>query len=108
MTKWSFAPWSATEPPSIRRAAAVEGTAVGFQVGVNDYLYGTRFMSYLALTLARKLVQCRRDKGAARPVTPVQFKKVFKPEQLGEVWNQWIGWEHDFQAANLARSASTP
>ena len=27
-----------------------EGTAVDFQVGVNDYLYGTRFISYLALT----------------------------------------------------------
>src|SRR5436190_16228020 len=26
-----------------------EGTAVDFQVGVNDYLYGTRFFSYLAL-----------------------------------------------------------
>ena len=27
-----------------------EGIAVDFQVGVNDYLYGTRFFSYLALT----------------------------------------------------------
>ena len=27
-----------------------EGTAVDFQVGVNNYLYGTRFFSYLALT----------------------------------------------------------
>ncbi|MGO9633372.1 MAG: hypothetical protein ACLPX1_05690 [Steroidobacteraceae bacterium] len=26
-----------------------EGTAVDFQVGANDYLYGTRFFSYLAL-----------------------------------------------------------
>ncbi len=26
-----------------------EGIAVDFQVGVNDYLYGTRFFSYLAL-----------------------------------------------------------
>ena len=27
-----------------------EGITVDFQVGVNDYLYGTRFFSYLALT----------------------------------------------------------
>nr|MBA3577655.1 hypothetical protein [Sphingomonas sp.] len=27
-----------------------EGTSVDFQVGVNDYLYGTRFFSFLALT----------------------------------------------------------
>ena len=25
-----------------------EGTSVDFQVGANDYLYGTRFISYLA------------------------------------------------------------
>ena len=28
-----------------------EGTAIDFQVGVNDYLYGTRFFSYLALNV---------------------------------------------------------
>ena len=27
-----------------------EGTQIDFQVGANSYLYGTRFMSYLALT----------------------------------------------------------
>ncbi|MFT5143175.1 MAG: hypothetical protein ACI80V_003720 [Rhodothermales bacterium] len=35
-----------------------EGTTVDFQVGVNSYLYGTRFVSYLAYTYGNdKLVQ---------------------------------------------------
>ena len=42
-----------------------EGTAVDFQVGVNDYLYGTRFFSYLALTYGPDkvlaLAQARRS-----------------------------------------------
>ena len=43
-----------------------EGTAVDFQVGVNDYLYGTRFFSWLALTYGPdKVVQwLRRDEGS--------------------------------------------
>jgi hypothetical protein len=84
------------------------GTAVDFQVGVNDYLYGTRFMSYLALTRSPdKLVQwLRRDEGSA-PYYSVQFKKVFG-EPLDQVWNEWIAWEHDFQAANLASVAQYP
>ena len=85
-----------------------EGTAVDFQVGVNDYLYGTRFMSYLALTRSPdKLVQwLRRDEGSA-PYYSVQFKKVFG-QSLDEVWNQWIAWEHDFQATNLASVSQYP
>jgi hypothetical protein len=31
-----------------------EGTTSDFQIGQNSYLYGTRFMSYLAFTTARK------------------------------------------------------
>ena len=34
-----------------------EGIAVDFQVGVNDYLYGTRFFSYLALTYGPEKVR---------------------------------------------------
>ena len=33
-----------------------EGISVDFQVGVNDYLYGTRFFSYLALTYSPEQV----------------------------------------------------
>ncbi len=79
-----------------------EGTAVDFQVGVNDYLYGTRFFSWLALTRSpEKVTQwLRRDPGSAAYYS-VQFKHVFG-ESLDDAWREWIAWEHDFQKANLA------
>ena len=51
MTRWCGAPRFATidrffSPLGLE----AEGTQIDFQVGVNDYLYGTRFFSYLALT----------------------------------------------------------
>jgi hypothetical protein len=85
-----------------------EGTAVDFQVGVNDYLYGTRFMSYLALTRSpAKVVQwLRRDEGSAAYYS-TQFKQVFG-ESLNDAWKDWIVWEHDFQKANLASVSANP
>ena len=43
-----------------------EGIVVDFQVGVNDYLYGTRFFSWLALTYGPEKVMewLRRDEGS--------------------------------------------
>ncbi len=85
-----------------------EGTAIDFQVGVNDYLYGTRFFSYLALTRTpEKVVQwLRRDNGSAGYYS-VQFKKVFN-QSLDDAWRDWIAWEHDFQARNLASVSQYP
>ena len=85
-----------------------EGTAVDFQVGVNDYLYGTRFFSYLAETRTpEKVVQwLRRDPGSAGYYS-VQFKRVFG-ESLDHVWSEWIAWEGQFQTANLASVAKFP
>jgi hypothetical protein len=83
-----------------------EGTSIDFQVGVNDYLYGTRFFSWLALTRSpEKVIQwLRRDPGSAAYYS-VQFKKVFG-ESLDDAWQDWIKWEHGFQAGNL-KSVST-
>ena len=67
MTKWCSAPRFATATNSTRRSGLEsEGIAVDFQVGVNDYLYGTRFFSYLALTYGpEKVVEwLRRDEGS--------------------------------------------
>lgn len=87
---------------------ASEGTQVDFQVGVNNYLYGTRFISYLALKYSpQKIIEwAGRREGSDRYYAD-EFKKVFgKP--MGEVWNDWIAWEHRFQDANLARIAKFP
>ncbi|HEV7157234.1 MAG TPA: hypothetical protein VGN38_02645 [Caulobacteraceae bacterium] len=85
-----------------------EGDKVDFQVGVNDYLYGTRFMSYLAETRSpEKLIQWYRRDPGSKAFYAAQFKHVFG-EPLDKVWNEWIAWEHDFQRANLASVQAYP
>ena len=85
-----------------------EGTAVDFQVGVNDYLYGTRFVSYLALTYGpAKLVEWQSRREGSKAFYAVQFKHVFG-RRLDDVWNDWIHFEHDFQKANLAKLGQYP
>ena len=79
-----------------------KGTEVDFQVGANAYLYGTRFMSYLALQYTpgktgRLVAAGRRH---ARYYAD-DFERVFgKP--LDQAWQDWIAWEHEFQRQNLA------
>lgn len=85
-----------------------EGVSVDFQVGVNDYLYGTRFFSYLALAYSpEQVVQwLRRDEDSAAYYS-VQFRRVFG-KSLDEAWRDWIAWEHEFQRANLASVRAFP
>jgi len=87
---------------------AAQGTKVDFQVGVNNYLYGTRFISYLALKYSpeRVVEWAARPEGSRRYYSE-QFKQVFgKP--MGEAWNDWIEWEQGFQKANLEAIAKYP
>ena len=78
-----------------------EGTAVDFQIGVNDYLYGTRFVSYLALEYSpeKVLEWLKRGKDSDRYYSG-QFSRVFGLP-LGTAWQKWVDWEHNFQRANL-------
>lgn len=78
-----------------------EGTAVDFQVGVNAYLYGTRFMSYLGLMYSpEKVVEwLSRGENSERYYSKQFFHVFGRP--LDAVWDDWIAWEHDFQAKNL-------
>ena len=85
-----------------------EGIAVDFQVGVNDYLYGTRFMSYLALKYGPdKFVEWQSRREGSKAFYASQFKKVFG-RRLDDVWNDWIAFEHDYQKTNLAKLAQYP
>jgi hypothetical protein len=79
-----------------------------FQVGVNDYLYGTRFFSYLAETYSpEQVIQwLRRDENSAA-YYETQFHRVFGLP-LNQAWRNWIGWEHAFQEANLASVRAYP
>ncbi|MFQ6043643.1 MAG: hypothetical protein ACE5PV_22545, partial [Candidatus Poribacteria bacterium] len=78
-----------------------EGTTIDFQVGVNSYLYGTRFISYLAYQYGpEKVLQwASRTKGSKRYFAS-QFKKVYGVS-LDDEWSRWIAWEHQWQQANL-------
>ncbi|MGA2381901.1 MAG: hypothetical protein ABSG61_00545 [Gemmatimonadales bacterium] len=79
-----------------------EGTTIDFQVGVNSYLYGTRFISYLALRYGNDslLAWFNRTEGS-RPWFSSQFRQVYG-RSLEDEWSRWIAWEHDWQEANLA------
>jgi len=85
-----------------------EGTQIDFEVGANSYLYGTRFMSYLALTYGpQKVVEWLRRPEDSKAYYASQFEHVFgKP--LDEVWEDWIAFERKFQQENLARLAQYP
>jgi hypothetical protein len=85
-----------------------EGTAVDFQVGVNDYLYGTRFFSYLALKYGpEKSLDWLRRGEDSKAFYAAQFRQVFG-RRLDDVWNDWIAFEQEFQRGNLARLAQYP
>ena len=78
-----------------------EGTQTDFQVGANSYLYGTRFMSYLALKYGpEKLLKwtSRYEGGAAYFET--DFYNIFSLP-LSKAWDDWIKFEIDFQEKNL-------
>jgi hypothetical protein len=80
-----------------------EGVGIDFQAGINAYLYGTRFFSYLALVYSPEDVieWLKRGEGSERYYAK-QFKKVFN-NPLEQVWEDWIAWEKIFQTANLER-----
>jgi hypothetical protein len=81
---------------------------VNFQVGVNAYLYGTRFFTWLAYVYSpEKLVAwIRRDEGSRRNYAD-QFQHVFGIP-LEQAWQDWIAFEHEFQRRNLEEVRKFP
>jgi hypothetical protein len=78
-----------------------EGTKVDFQVGVNSYLYGTRFMTYLAHRYGpERLIQWVARRPGSKAYFAAQFGNVYG-DPLDDVWEDWIEWERAFQRANL-------
>lgn len=85
-----------------------EGTTVDFQVGVNSYLYGTRFISYLSTKYGMEKVRefYRRD-SLSDKFYASQFNKVFKND-IVTVWNEWIEFENEFQKTNIKKISEYP
>jgi len=78
-----------------------EGTTIDFQIGVNSYLYGTRFISYLVYHYGpeKLLIWYNRSEGSKRYFSS-QFKNVYGAS-LDDEWAKWINWEHQWQNTNL-------
>ena len=87
---------------------ASEGTKIDFQLQINSYLYGTRFMVWLARTYSPEQVVAwigRREGSAGYYAT--QFRKVFGTT-IEQAWARWISDERAFQQANLAAVRKFP
>lgn len=85
-----------------------EGTEIDFRAGANAYLYGTRFMSYLAYQYSPEALirWWKRGPGSRRSYAD-QFQVVFGLP-LDVAWQNWVRWEHEFQNANLAEIRKYP
>jgi hypothetical protein len=83
-----------------------EGTTIDFQVGANSYLYGTRFVTYLADKYGMdKLMQFYRRSDDSKAFYAGQFKKVYgKP--VRSVWDEWRKCENEFQKIILRQLKS--
>jgi hypothetical protein len=85
-----------------------EGTTIDFQVGVNSYLYGTRFVSYLAYQYGiPKLKEFYSRTDSSKRFYASQFKRVYDVPIQSE-WDKWIAWEHQFQKENLKEIRKFP
>jgi len=84
------------------------GTRVDFQVGANAYLYGTRFITWLAYAHSpgKVLQWLRRDEDSKRYYSD-QFEHVFGLP-VEKAWQEWIAFEREFQSRNLAEVRKHP
>ena len=85
-----------------------EGTRIDFQVEVNSYLYGTRFMTWLARRYSpEQLIEWVSRHDGSRGYYSVQFRHVFGIP-LEEAWAAWEKDERAFQQQNLAAIRKYP
>jgi hypothetical protein len=85
-----------------------EGVKIDFQVEVHSYLYGTRFMTYLAYEYGPEaLVEWIGRKDGTKRYYARQFRQTFGLG-LNEAWQDWIEFEHAFQKANLEKVRRYP
>ncbi len=85
-----------------------EGTKIDFKGEATSYLYGGRFMSYLAYTYSpEQLMRWVSRAPGSRAYYASQFEQVYgKP--LSQAWREWIEFERQFQQANLEKIRAYP
>ncbi len=78
-----------------------EGTSIDYQTGRMSYLYGTRFVSYLAHRYGpEKVIDWYRRAEGTSAYFSSQFRRVYGV-LLDDEWRSWVAWEHEWQQANL-------
>ncbi|MEO7158579.1 MAG: hypothetical protein ABI039_13505, partial [Vicinamibacterales bacterium] len=78
-----------------------KGTDADFQLEINSYLYGARFMTWLARRYSpERLIEWAARREGSRAYYATQFRHVFGVA-LEEAWSQWVADERTFQLANL-------
>lgn len=78
-----------------------QGTKVDFQLQINAYLYGTRFMTWLAHEYSPEhVIAWTARRPGSRAYYATQFRHVFGLS-LSEAWTRWIAFEQAFQRQNL-------
>ena len=78
-----------------------EGTKIDFQLSANAYLYGTRFITWLAWQYSPdKVVEWVSRKEGSKAYYASQFHHVFG-RPLDDAWRDWVEWEKGFQKTNL-------
>ncbi len=85
-----------------------EGTSADFQQGATSYLYGTRFVNYLALTYGyEKLIELYNRTEDSKAFYAKQFENVYG-NSLRQVWSEWQEYEKKHQQENLVAIAEYP
>ena len=85
-----------------------EGTQIDFQVQVNSYLYGTRFMTWLGRRYSpERVIEWVSRRRGSRGYYATQFKHVFGTSIEG-AWAEWEREEREFQRRNLAAIRAYP
>ncbi len=85
-----------------------EGTTIDFQIGANSYLYGTRFVSYLASQYGpEKILQWFDRSDSSDAFYGTQFDRVYH-RSLDDEWSHWISFEKEWQKGNLDSIHSHP
>ncbi len=78
-----------------------EGTTIDFQIGANSYLYGTRFVNYLASQYGPgKILEWFDRSDSSDAFFASQFERVYH-NSLDNEWSRWIAFEKGWQRGNL-------
>ena len=87
---------------------ASELTKTDFQVEANSYLYGTRFMNYLAYTQTpQSVMRWVTRTNDSKAYYASSFRQVFGMP-IEKAWADWIAFEREYQKKNIATIRQFP